>query len=705
MCVKKMLIPLLALLTLAAGCAARPAGTEAASETEIAVDYPGGRSGAVDLSAPDSPVPGVLYSPGVLRVEAAGTYRLSGVFAGRLIVDADGPVELVLAGASITGPACITVLSDEPVTLTAEEGTVNALSDGAAGPDQNASAAVYSKAPLTIGGEGTLTVTAAANNGVQCKSALTVTGGTLTVTAANHALKSRGALTVTGGVLRLACGGDGLNAQAGRLAGGDVLISGGQVDIRSDSRGIDAEDTFQITGGALIVQSADDSIRAAGIEVSGGDISLSTVVESTEEMAETSDVETPEAETGDGLKARQISLSGGNVTVRAADEALQADSLISIAGGRLQLTSAANGVSCGGDIVITDGVLSLNAGLDGIQAAGTLSISGGTLDIVTGGGGGGASGKSGDNFGPGFSPGGGGWSQTADAPSAKGLKSDGSIFISGGTVVLNTADDSIHCTVLCTIDSGDLTILSSDDAIHSDDMLVINGGNIHITDCFEGLEAFAVEVNGGDIIIRSVNDGINANGPEMMMFGGSGMGRQAASIDSISGETTTYFRQTGGSIDLAVTGTWNNVGDGVDSNGSVFIEGGTLIVSTRGDTQEGGIDKGGGELLITGGMVMAGGASMMQESISESSTQCCAVLATATQPAGTTVAILDSGGREIWSATMANTFNCLVLTHPALQRGNVYTVTYGGQSATLDFTDTTVINMAGGFGGFGGRPF
>jgi hypothetical protein len=56
---------------------------------------------------------------------------------------------------------------------------------------------------------------------------------------------------------------------------------------------------------------------------------------------------------------------------------------------------------------------------------------------------------------------------------------------------------------------------------------------------------------------------------------------------------------------------------------------------------------------------------------------------------------------------MANPFNCLVLTHPDLQSGQVYTVTYGDSATTLDFTDTTVINQnsfgfGGGFGGFGG---
>ena len=64
-----------------------------------------------------------------------------------------------------------------------------------------------------------------------------------------------------------------------------------------------------------------------------------------------------------------------------------------------------------------------------------------------------------------------------------------------------------------------------------------------------------------------------------------------AEITSLSGEATTYYRQTGGTVDLVVTGTWNNVGDGIDSNGYVYIDGGVLTVSTFGNTQEGEIGR------------------------------------------------------------------------------------------------------------------
>ncbi len=572
-------------------------------------------------SAPE----GVSCADGTVTIESAGTYRLTGSLTGQIIVDADGPVELILAGASVTaaqaGDCAIEIQSDEDVLLTLEAGTENTLSDGASTANSAASAALYSKGSLTIDGSGSLTISAGANNGIQCKTTLTVAGGQLTVSAANHGLKSAGLLTISGGNITVQCGGDGLCAQAGRLAAGDILLSGGNISISAGERGMDSEGDITITGGDVSILSTDDGIR------------------------------------------------GANVTVSA------------------------------GNIII-------DAGCDGIQAETLLFIAGGNFQITAGGGGGDASSHAGESFGMGGGMGGAsGETETSSDTSAKGLKSDGDVAISGGTFDLSTSDDSIHCAGLCTIDGGIMTICSSDDAIHADDMLVINDGTITVTDCFEGLEAYAIEIHGGEIDLRSVNDGINANGPETMGMGGFGGASgetngetEDSATDSVSGSSITYYRQTGGSVNLVVTGSMSNIGDGLDSNGSVYIEGGTLIISTDGSTQEGAIDYGGGEFVITGGTVIAGGSSMMQESLSTSSTQCCAILSTNTQATGTEVTILDADGNILASAVMEDSFSCLILSHPDMTVGNVYTVTYGTESATLDFTSTTVINSSGGFG-------
>lgn len=617
---------------------AAPASEEA-PEAEAGEEIP-----LLDLNERTAAPGRAAWSADRLTITAGGSYRLSGALEGRVAVDADGPVTLILEGVTLVGESCLDICSGDDVTLEAAPGTVNLLADvlpasgeasggassaepsveaKAAGQeadtedaeeaeeDEDASGAVVtSKAPLVFTGEGGITVTAGVNNGIRCKDDLTVESGTLAVTAANKAIRANGSLTVEGGVLTAEAGGSALSASAGRITPGAVSIRGGSVTLSSEGRGINAEDLALVSGGELVITSGDDGIRADTVSITGG-----------------------------------------------------------------QLTIA--------------------AGCDGIQAGTLLTVEDGEISVTTGEGGGNAISHPGESFGP--------WAQTSattsDDLSHKGLKSDGDIAILGGTVALNTEDDAVHCAAVCTVDGGRLDIVSTDDGVHADDMLVINGGAVNLWDCFEGLEAFAVEIRGGDVYIRSVNDGINANGMEMMFRSSTQTEGEAVSA---SGATTTYFLMAGGTLDLAVTGSMSNMGDGVDSNGAVYITGGTAVVSTYGSFMENGLDTGWGGPVVTGGAVIAGGSSAMAESFSSYSTQCCAVVPTSWMPDGTEVAIIDEDGGVIWSAVLQDGFTCLQISHPDLRPGHIYTLTYGDQSTTLDFTSTTNIESTRGFGGFPG---
>ncbi len=301
-----------------------------------------------------------------------------------------------------------------------------------------------------------------------------------------------------------------------------------------------------------------------------------------------------------------------------------------------------------------------------------------------------------------FGPMGRGWNTASatgeEAPSTKGLKSDGDITITGGVISLSTADDSIHCARLCSIDGGEIYIYASDDAIHSDDTLRINDGSITVYDCFEGLEAFAIEVHGGTLQIYAVNDCVNANGSEW--------GERR--VDSVSGYEYTYYWQSGGTVDLVVYSYGNNMGDGMDSNGSLYVTGGHLTVSTPGTFMENGIDTGWGYFVISGGEVIAGGGSAMQETPSSQTDQCIAMV-NATLQADTTIYLRDSDGNDIWSYTFPNYTACIIVSHPAMTIGNTYTLTYGDTTTELDFTETNYVSGGGWCGCFGrgrcGRPF
>ena len=157
-------------------------------------------------------------------------------------------------------------------------------------------------------------------------------------------------------------------------------------------------------------------------------------------------------------------------------------------------------------------------------------------------------------------------STTEDSPSAKGLKCDGNICITGGTLQIDSSDDSVHANTNIEILGGTLSLSSGDDGIHADESLTIADGTIQIDKSYEGLEALSVSIDGGTIRTTSSDDGINAAGgsdgsingrPGQNQFGGNGSG---GTISINEGYIV---------IDAS--------GDGIDSNGNIDMSGGTVI--------------------------------------------------------------------------------------------------------------------------------
>lgn len=635
---KCVICPLLAATALLAGSFAYAAGPEPASEPEIAATLPAAESVFhIDLNTPDNAPEGVFFSGSTVTITAAGTYRITGSLQGQVIADTDGPTELILAGVSLQGEECLSIPTNDPVTITLEENTRNFLLDGASAPDEHAAPVILSQGPLTIGGSGALSLTARANHAIRAMDDLTITGGNLYILAANDGLKARGTLTIADGTVSVHSTGDGLEAEAGRITEGCVHITGGSLTIDSRTRGIDAEHSVHIAGGETTLSSLDDGIRALSFSQTDGTIHITA-------QGYTAADTTEESYTGDGIDTETFTLSGGY----------------------LAITSAGDGIQALTDLTVTDGEVYILSGKGGGSA---INHSGGDMF--------GPPGRSSSRS-----------SSSSSTVSAKGLKSDGSITITGGKVGLSTEDDSIHSGILCTIDGGELYIYSSDDAIHSDDMIVINGGDITVYDCFEGLEGFAVEVHGGNILLYAVNDSVNANGPE-------GWGGNAVE-NSVSGYADTYYWHSGGWADYITYSTGGNMGDGIDSNNSVFITGGHLTVSTPGTFMENGIDSGFGYFIISGGEVMSGGASSMQPTPYSNTEQCVALIEAISIPTGTTIYIHDSEGNEIWSHDIACYASCLIVSHPGMVQGNTYTVTYEETTISLDFTSSNSITVNNG---------
>ena len=399
-----------------------------------------------------------------------------------------------------------------------------------------------------------------------------------------------------------------------------------------------------------------------------------------------------------------VTITGGTLSITAGKHGINAETTLSILSGEATIDAQEDGLHAGSDIQLGSPdldtpVLAIAAQCDGIQADGNLTIDQAvSLNITTGGGADNAP-EHVEEFG--FP----GWFDTQEdsseetTSSAKGLKSAGDMTISSGSIALDCMDDGLHCGGALTISGdADLTIASGDDGIHSDDTLDISGGKIAITQSYEGLEAVFITISGGDISLVASDDGLNAAGGSSADTDFAFMGPPGGEGTSETLEEASYYIHiTGGTLNVDAGG------DGLDSNGAFYMEGGTVIVSGPEDSMNGALDyTTTGQ--ITGGSLIACGASGMAQNFDSSSTQCSLLYnLDETFAGGTTVSLTDEDGNVLLEAEMTKSFSSVVISTPDMQTGKTYTLTCGDTSMEAELTDTiTALGSSWGFGGPGG---
>jgi hypothetical protein len=145
--------------------------------------------------------------------------------------------------------------------------------------------------------------------------------------------------------------------------------------------------------------------------------------------------------------------------------------------------------------------------------------------------------------------------------------------------------------------------------MHADMTLTVNDGTLNISQSYEGLESAAIVINGGDIQITASDDGVNVAGGN---DSSSTEGRLGQDAFSDSGQ---YLLTINGGNLVVDAG-----GDGLDSNGSIVMSGGQVIVNGPTNDGNGPLDYN-GTFTISGGFIVAVGSSGMAQTTSDSSSQ------------------------------------------------------------------------------------
>ena len=251
-------------------------------------------------------------------------------------------------------------------------------------------------------------------------------------------------------------------------------------------------------------------------------------------------------------------IGGGTYNINVAGQGLRGKDCVKIADGTFNITSGKDAIKSDNDedayrgyVYINGGTFNINTTADGIYGYSLVNIEGGSFTITT--------------------------SKSNSTSSYKGIKSALKINISGGTFDLNTYDDSIHTDGDVIISGGNFTIVSNDDGIHGDATVTIEGGDINIT-AHEGIESTYVTINDGNIYLDASDDGINAG-------------------QKVNAYTPT-FEINGGYLTI-IMGQGDT--DGIDSNGYIYINGGTVDITAQSPFDyDLGAQHNGGTIIVNG---------------------------------------------------------------------------------------------------------
>lgn len=258
-------------------------------------------------------------------------------------------------------------------------------------------------------------------------------------------------------------------------------------------------------------------------------------------------------------------------------------------------------------------------------------------------------------------------------------------------------NDGINAEQLLTIESGTITVSAGDDGIHCDLTMNVgaegtDGPTISLTQCTEGLEAADLNILSGDITIHASDDCLNAANSDL------------------SGYAFT-LNISGGTVVMDTTG-----GDGIDSNGSLTISGGTVIVWTANTADNQPLDADGTISITDGTVLAAGGSAGMGMNLSAGQPYVIfgsgsfggfgggfpgqGGQSSVSIKAGGTVEIKDADGNTVYSGTALCQAGYVVFSSANLTNGSTYTLYVDGTNAA-EATANTDAMSEGGPGGMG----
>lgn len=441
------------------------------------------------------------------------------------------------------------------------------------------------------------------------------------------------------------------NYKHGIAGNDDLVITGGRLTVNSLSHALRGKDSVAILDGTFVLTSQKDGIQASNTE--------------------------------DSTKG-WVQIDGGNFTIQSSGDGIQAETNLSIYDGSFTITSGGGAVNGADHTENRGGGFGRPGGNRPDSANGQTSPE---MPSQPAEGEQSSSGNESDYSELIFDPDDFDDTSTDDSDttvSTKGIKAGNALLIQQGTFVIDSADDAIHSNYSVTIDGSSFQLSSGDDGIHAEAYLNINGGTTTIAESYEGLEAAQIHISGGTTQVSSSDDGLNATGGSSFEL----VDGLLVLKDISSSDTEQTFGGRGGmfevedNCDITISGgnltvTTSN-GDGIDSNGSLNVSGGIVLVFGSSSGGEGALDYTGSSSISGGTLVALGSSGMAQSMEPDDSHATLMVTWDEVQPAGTRLTLCTQQGEILCSLQSTNSFQTAVIGTDSLSAGQEVSLYTGG---------------------------
>lgn len=323
-------------------------------------------------------------------ITQSGIYHFTGTLEDGAIVvraDSEAEVKLILDNVTITntsGPAIACYVADDCIIELVGKNTLTDGDSYSTDYDEDVTGAIYSKADLTLQGDGSLALSANYQDGIVGKDDVKFNSGTYSIVAVDDGIRGKDSVYIVDGDFTIKSGADGIKSTNETDTGkGFVLIENGNFSLTTSAKGIKAISSILIYDGDFAINSTDDAVHSNNyVGIVGGKLNITSG--------------------DDGVHAdKQLIVEDGKITIAKSYEGLEAQ-VITINGGDISIASSDDGINAGGGndgsannrmgagmfdadencvLSINGGNVYINASGDGVDSNGWLYFNGGTVAV------------------------------------------------------------------------------------------------------------------------------------------------------------------------------------------------------------------------------------------------------------------------------------------------------------------------------------